>query len=174
MHLIRSFSLIMMVGACFVGTNAYASEREYKIEAAYIYNFLNYVTWPNLATPQELINPVICLRGEEAIQPYLEYMSQKAADGRDIILRRLSPTDTLKDCHIFYSGRTVNESITHDAAANGTLLVVHNEMPGQSANGMIDLVETEGRVVMRISQSRLNSSGFQVSSRLLSLAEKIE
>lgn len=151
-------------------TQSIAQNRQYKIEAAFLYSFFNYITWPGYHSPQALRNPIICIYGQDPILQYLEYVRQKMASERSITIRTIQPGDTTKNCHLFFMRhRVVPSSAT---PADSTLTVFKPDDP-LDRGGMIELAEDEERLTLRINHRALEQNGFQASSRLLELAQRV-
>jgi hypothetical protein len=163
-------TLATSVILCLFSFPSHADERQYKIEAAFLYSFFNYITWPDYASPQELREPIICVYGIDPILPYLNYIRGKMAGERTLSVR-VTDSD-MTGCHILFVRHRLASSL-QDALAGNTLLVFKLDDP-LDRGGMIELSEDGDRMAMRINQSRLERSGFQVSSRLLDLARRVK
>lgn len=138
--------------------------RQHKLEAAFLYNFLNYITWPGLNSPAELREATICVVPNDPIKPSLLYVQQKMAAQRTLLIHDWRPGDRTM-CHVLFSRQAV-------ASSEYTLTVTD----GASLRGdsMIALEQQEGRIAIHIDNSALNRKGFQASSRLLALAAEVK
>ncbi len=149
---------------------ASAEERQYKLEAAFLYSFFNYITWPGLLTPQDLQKPIVCVYGEDPIIPYLVYISNRMSDERTLTIKTINNPESIIGCNIFFIRHRMSQAI-EESTPRDTLVVFKPDDPLDSA-GMIELAQDGERISIRIDQSRLEHEGFQVSSRLLDLARK--
>jgi hypothetical protein len=145
-----------------------ADERQYKIEAAYLYSFFNYITWPGYNSSQKLEKPVICVYGNDPILPYLDYVKNKMASERTLTIRNISDVSAAGGCHVLFSRHS---ALARANIAPDTLLVSKLDDPLDRGGSMIDLSEDGDHIAIRINQSQLEQNGFQVSSRLLELAQ---
>jgi hypothetical protein len=145
-----------------------ADERQYKIEAAYLYNFFNYITWPGYPAPQALENPVICVYGGDPILPYLNYMREKVTGQRSLSVRSVADEPSSEGCNILFMRHRTLPSASLPAS---TLTVFKPDDPLDSG-GMIELAQDGDRISIKIHQSQLEKNGFSVSSRLLDLAQR--
>lgn len=140
---------------------------EYQVKASYLYNFIQFVTWPSDAFPDNgKFN--LCVVRAERFGTALDALEQERVEGRPIALHRLSDLDHARAirCHlVFYSGETP-EAI---AAQRGRLTI--GEASGfLKQGGIINLIESGGRIRFEINQQAARDAGLQMSSKLLSLA----
>ena len=146
--------------------------RYYKIEAAFLYNFFNYITWPGYTSPEALTQPVICIESNDPVGPYLAYVQHKMLGQRGLQVRKVMDNGSLAGCHLLFVRHAVSETGVRDALKNNTLIVAEPEDP-LDRGAPLDLVKEEERLTLDIDQSRLTAGGFQISSRLLDLAERV-
>lgn len=164
----RYIAFAFAIAAC--GAPARAEEpREYKIEAAYLYNFFNYVTWPGYASPQELRQPTICLYGTDPIQPYLHYMERKMEGERKLNVRIVQEGASTKGCQMLFLRRLPSREMEQSIASD-TLVVLAAADP-LDQGGMIELLHENERVLINIHLPLLSAGGFRISSRLMDLAQ---
>jgi len=153
-----------------------ADEREYKIEAVFLYNFFNYITWPGYHTPEDMKQATICIPGGDPIRPYLEYIQHKRAQERKLDIRQINDGIPLTECRIFFI-REINDSAIaklHSLTESDGILLVSTEPAFVDKGGMIGLVPEGERMAFEIDNSQLAHAHFQVSSRLLDLATRVK
>lgn len=167
----RIFMLAAGASLYSVSCFAIANERQYKVESAYLYSFFNYITWPSYESPQKLHEPVICVAGSDPILPYLNYISQKMKEERALTIRNLDD-EAATGCHMLFVRHRISSRILN-AIPKDTLIVLKPDDP-LDRGGMIELAEDGDRIAIRIDQSQLEQHGFQVSSRLLGLAQGVK
>jgi hypothetical protein len=158
-------SVFVLAGAPRAETDDKA--RQYKLEAAFLYNFLNYVTWPGNETPEQLATPTICVLQGDPISPYLNYVQQKMSSQRQLMIRRLVPDNNADGCNLLFVRRNM---ILQTKRTIPILTVSADSSPAS----MITMRAVEGRMALRINNTALSEQGFQVSSRLLSLAQEVK
>lgn len=163
----RSHIFLTMLVILLAPTAHAADERQFKLEAAFLYNFFNYITWPGYRSPDALKDVTICIESGDPVVPYLSYVQQKMAAQRRLNVHNWTTGDSTDGCHVLFSR---SGSVT---AANGTL-TVSARASYINHGGMIGMVQDEGRIGLRINNSLLNEHGFQASSRLLSLAQEVK
>jgi len=157
---------------CGFSSGAPAQDRQYKIEAAFLYSFFNYITWPDYATPQALEKPAICVYNDDPLLPYLTYISGKMAAERQLTVRSVNDEESVSGCHMLFMRHRISPRML--AAVPASTLTVFKPDDPLDRGGMVELSEDEERITIKINQSQLEQSGFHVSSRLLNLAQSIK
>lgn len=145
-----------------------ANERQYKVEAAFIYSFFNYITWPGYNSPQELLDPVICVYGGDPVVKYLKYVAGKVSAERSLTIRTITKSSEIGGCKIFFMRHRISYSMLSSLPAD-TLTVFKPDDP-LDRGGMIELSQDVERINIKINQAALERNGFTASSRLLELA----
>lgn len=176
-HLVKTYRKSCLVFGAALVTAAFslpaasASERQYKVEAAYLYSFFNYITWPGYNSPQELLNPVICIYGKDPIVKYLKYVANKVAGERSLTVRPITKSSEIGGCNIFFMRHRISYSMLSSLPAD-TLTVFKPDDP-LDRGGMIELSQDAERINIKINQAALDRNGFTASSRLLELAMRM-
>lgn len=167
----KAKQVIILLSAllCLWPEGAVAEDRQYKLEAAFLYSFFNYITWPGYATPQDLIEPVICVYERDPILDYLEYVRRKMSNERNLSVRVVNKVEEMESCHMFFIRHRIPYHF-EKAIPKHTLTVLKPDDP-LDRGGLIELAEDEERIAIRIDQSELEAHGFRASSRLLELAK---
>ncbi len=171
----RRFSAALALGMLFTlapGLLLAQDARQYKIEAAYLYNFFNYITWPGMASPKELKSPTICVYRPDPIEFYLKYLQQKKAAEKQIEIRIITENKSLKGCNLIFSRYQLSRKEMREAHDNH-VLTVSNLFDPLDRGGRIELLQQEDRIAITINQTQLEKEGFQLSSRLLNIAQEV-
>jgi len=161
---------------CATTGAAQADEHTYKVEAAFLYNFLNYITWPGYQVPEDMKKATICIADHDPIYPYLEYIHNKKQQERDLNIRQIGTDASLAGCQIFFIRDVGNKELSRlrFTAAQSGVLLVSTGPDFVSEGGMIGLLPEGERMAIEIDNSQLKQADFQVSSRLLDLARKVK
>ncbi len=105
---------------------------EYKIIAAYLYKFAEFVNWPKDAFPDEKAPIIIGVLGENPFGDGLRSsIEQKKAKGRSFEVRNFNKIEDLQPCHILYISRQ----------EEGNLKVILNKIKDQSVLTVSDMVK---------------------------------
>lgn len=150
---------------------AQSAPLEYQVKASYLYNFLQFITWPKDAFAGDgKFN--LCVLGAERFGPTLDGFAGERVEGREIAVHRLERAAQVQAlrCHLLFISAGVSDTVSADVGSERGLLII-GETPGFLAQGgTINLVEMRGRIRFEINQQTANKAGLVVSSRILSLA----
>lgn len=151
--------------------------REYQVKALFLYNFANFVEWPEEAFADEESPLRLCLFGEVPFGIFLDVV-----DGTVIRKRRLDviQSNVLKDieegCHVLFVG---NDQRHHLPQFFQEIKYVYVLSVGDTENftdagGIISILRTTDQVEFEINLSQALENGLFISSDLLSLARVIK
>lgn len=144
---------------------------EYQVKASYLYNFVQFVAWPNDVFDQDgKFN--LCVIGAERFGKALDGVAGERVEGHEIVVRRLEKDVSARaaHCHLLFIAAGVTDAAAAAAIGERGVLTV-GETPGfLGRGGVINLVEVQGRIRFEISQQAARQAGLVVSSRILSLA----
>lgn len=149
---------------------------EYKVKAAYLFNFAKYVEWPaqSFSRPDSPI--AIGVLGEDPFGEVLEKTVEKRRiNNREVVIRRSLKSESLKDCHLVFvsnSERSRLPEIFGNFPAPFALTVSDADrfLP---AGGMIHFVIDEGTVRFEIDLDRVQRADLKIGSRMLSSAKSV-
>jgi len=170
--------ITLLVIFCMLGlipiAKAKAADREQAIKAVYLYNFLNYITWPQGQTQNKNSSVALCIYGKDPFDGALTYIKKKADKKFKLLIRnidKLNP-DNISSCHILYvsilSGKGPNDFGDN---FNYTGVLTVSDIPGFAEKaGIIELVKNNDRIKLIINSRRLRSSGLKASSKLMKIA----
>jgi uncharacterized protein DUF4154 len=175
--MLRRLSLKIVIGVV-LGASAHGQALdEYRVKAAFVYNFAKFIEWPSRAFhgPSEPI--AICVLGQDPFGGALqETVKGKEAAGRQLLVRNISDVRGPGSCQILFvssSERKHLSSILAGAKRCGLLTV--GEMDGfASAGGIINFKLEDGRVRFEINVEAAQQNELRISSKLLSLAESVK
>ena len=155
-------------------TDATEASRLAKFKAVFMYNFIEYVKWPETVQEGPLI---LCVFGESEVTPFLErIVAKRKAGKRPIELKTIQPGESdLPACHLLF----VPNSLDHFAQFNSELMAKHVLVVGDEKNATakgasINFTLVEGKLKFEINLSALEQSGPTMSSQLLKLGLLVE
>lgn len=166
--------LLAFAAVLSAGTAAGAddSQLEYRVKAAFLYNFAKFVTWPveKFASPQSPIE--ICVLEPDPFGDVLDdTVRGKEVEGRPLLVRRASRLDSLRSCHILYaeeSGAGRADDLFRQLAPS-SVMTVHSgarTLTGGIARFFIE----DRRVRFEINAASAERAHLQLSARLQSVA----
>jgi hypothetical protein len=152
-------------------------DREYKIKAAYLYQFGRYVQWPSTAFPDDGAPLVIGILGRDPFAELLDEIARtKQIEGRPIVVRRFASMEKLGSCHILFvaSSLTPDETAVAIKKTRGTpVLIVGDNLEFADRGGTIGFFVEQNRVRFAINTEVAKQGQFKISSKLLSLAKLV-
>lgn len=165
-----AISLVALTGLSFVAYSQPTS-LEYQVKASYLYNFVQFVAWPNdVFGGDGKFN--LCVVGAERFGGALDGLASERVEGREIVIHRLERDVSARaaHCHLLFVAAGATDAAIASALGERGVLTV-GETPGfLGRGGVINLVEVQGRIRFEISQQAARQAGLVVSSRILSLA----
>ncbi len=151
--------------------SAQETDRYHKVEAAFLYNFFNYITWPDYNSPQDMRTANICIFDDDPIKPYLQYVQQKMTSERTLNIQSVNDAAAISKCNLLFTRHRLADDVLKEIPGS-TLIVTEPLDSLDRGQGMIELDRDGQGILMHIDQPQLAENGFQVSSRLLALAMK--
>jgi hypothetical protein len=144
---------------------------EYPVKAAYLYQFLRFVEWPEDGAD---LPACVGLIGDDPFRAALDRtIAGKTVAGRVLQVRRFRGVDDLEECPVLFVARSEVsrlKPILAKVAPWRTLTIGENEAFTQSG-GMVRFFVEERRVRFEINLPAAQKAGLRLSSRLLALAE---
>lgn len=76
---------------------------EYQVKAAYLFNFLKFVEWPEDAFPDQLAPIVIGISGDDPFGNALpQVIIGKTVQGRDLVIHKYRSGEDMRGAHILF------------------------------------------------------------------------
>jgi YfiR/HmsC-like len=151
-----------------------ADPDEYQVKAVFLYNFSHFVAWPT-REPATPIRPfTICVLGADPFERNLdEAVRGEHVAERSLLVRRIREPAEAVDCEILFIARSEGNDLDKvlTAVAHRTVLTV-SELDGAAQRGvMIQFVNENNKIRLRINDDSARAAGLIVSSKLLRLAD---
>lgn len=151
--------------------------KEYQIKAVFIYNFVNFVTWPEDTGSDKEAPFIIGIAGDDAVQGFLEkVVADETVKGRKIVVRYIDAFTLPLDCRILFISKTIRKDALQilKAAAGRKILTVGDFKGFIQAGGIINFSHAQGRIQIEINKTGADLAGLAISSKLLKLAQIVE
>jgi hypothetical protein len=149
---------------------------EYQVKAAYLFNFLKFVEWPDDPSADLRGKWVIGIVGENPFGGELtQAVSGKVIQGRSLQVRRFISTEDLRACHILFISTSEKKRLPSILSALGgsSVLTVADMENFNASGGMIQFVMEDGSVRFAVNVNTTTRARLKVSSKLLSLARGV-
>ena len=140
---------------------------EYRVKAAYLFNFTKFIEWPASALRADA--PLtICVAGANPFGPVLaETVKGETVRGRPLATRVVRDS---AGCHVLFVPDGVAAASLLRNARSRPLLTVGESQGFIRQGGVINFVLEQGKVRFEIDQAAAERAGLRISSRLLRLA----
>jgi len=149
--------------------------REYRIKAAFIYNFAKFVHWPDNAFPEKDSPLVLCIMGEDPFGDALDMLKGKTVRGRPLRILKVSQIAHLPTCHIVFVASSQHALLPgYLEKLRGRPILTVSDIPGfASLGGAIGFFMVNERIRFEINRKAAEVNGLQISSQLMKLARII-
>lgn len=174
--------LLVLIGASWLAGAALSQataviDREYAIKAAFLYQFSNYIDWPESAFESGGQEFVIGLYQSNALEPTLKKIAAtKKVGGRSIRLVVLNTPAEASKCHMLFVPQSVSSDQLTAIHQDGkdTVLMVGETDDFIAQGGHIQFFIENNKVRFAFHSKLANNSELKVSSKLLALAKIID
>jgi hypothetical protein len=149
---------------------------EYQIKAAYVFNFLKFVEWPEDSFADPLAPIVIGIAGEDPFGSALQNVIMgKTVQGRDLVIRKYRAGEDLRSAHILFINVSEKKRIPQLLAGlrGSSVLTVADSGEFLVEGGMIQLYYQDNRIRFAINVDATGRAKLKISSKLLSLAHVV-
>jgi hypothetical protein len=152
--------------------------REYRIKAAYIYRFSQYIDWPADSFPDASSPFLIGVFTDDPVTADLLQIAQtKKFQERSIEIRRCTANSNLAACQILFLPSTIPQQTQTEVAQRtvGKHVLLVGEGVGALSNGCsISFVIEENKVRLYIARKMVERQGLTVSAKLLQVSHIVD
>lgn len=146
----------------------FAQTREYKLKAAFIYNFIKFVEWPSSSGPIK-----VGVLGKDPFEGELKKLEKKKVAGRALKFSNIKSLSEAKSYQVVFAGDPAQAKKLVKTVAGLPVLTI-SDSPGFSKNGGgITLMSSRNRIRFSVNTKTLASSKLKASSKLLGLAAEL-
>lgn len=150
---------------------------EFQIEAAFLFNFANFVDWPASAFADAQAPLAICILGEDPFDGFLdETVNGERAAGRPLVVQRSQHIEETGACQILFISRSESPRLAMilEHLRGRNVLTVSNAEDFGRRGGMVRFVVENSRVRLRINAEAAKAAHLELSSKLLRIAEIVD
>ncbi|MBI3851823.1 MAG: YfiR family protein [Verrucomicrobia bacterium] len=148
--------------------------KEYKVKAAFLYNFSQFVDWPAEAFPEVRAPLVIGVLGEDPFGAYLdEIVRGEKVNNHPLVVQRYRRVEEIKTCHILYVSQSETNQLEQIfTSLKGRNILMVGDVDGFTLRGgMIRFVTEKNKIRFRINVEAAKAAKLTISSKLLRPAE---
>lgn len=168
--------------------------KEYEVKAAFIYNFMNFIEWPQKKDSDSNEIMVIGIPDSNVLDQALEIIKSKKIKGRSIIIRQLTglekpeggdekenlnwlkKIEAIRNCHVLFFSRHLKketiENILNEIYKSGVLTIGESENFLENG-GIVNFTIKDKKIRFEINLVAATDNGLKIRSKLLKLADRV-
>ena len=165
--------ILLLVLICFAFSQSKAdSLKEYQLKAAFIYNFIKFIEWPNQAT-FDTFN--ICLLGKDPFGKAIDILKGKEVKGWKINVLRINSLKEAENCQVVFISPLEATSLKKilNFLKNKPILTISEVAGFIEKGGIINFIIIKNKIRFEINERASREAGLKISSKLLRLARKV-
>jgi hypothetical protein len=150
------------------------SNKEYEIKAAFLFNFTQFVEWPEHSFPVAKSPFIIGILGEDPFGSVLEeIVAGEKVKGHPVIIQHYYSAHDFRNCQILYVAAESQELFRNclNKVNEQNVLTVSDIPDFTDSGGMIEFILENKKIRLRINLDRARNAGLSIDSRLLRLAQ---
>lgn len=173
------FAILTIGSPCLIAPTTVLAEAADvdEVKAAFLFQFLNYVTWPEEAFEDESSPIVICITGNDKVyQNLVKSVKGRKAGDRPIEILEYNENDSSQTCHIVFIGKDDSRSITERLKGIGQkpVLTIGDSEDFTHRGGIIRLYVQDAKLKIEIHRKAAEEAGLKISSKLLRVSDIYE
>lgn len=175
----RWICLIFIIVLCAVADsvpNAQATRlSEYRVKAAFVYNFAKFIDWPAKAFPDGRAPLTLCILGKDPFGVALETIKGKTVKGRKLVIQHVARIEDLDQCHILFISASEEKHVEKilETLKDSSVLTIGEMKMFAQRGGIIHLTVKESKVRFGINVDAAKRAGLKISSKLLKLSRVV-
>ena len=145
---------------------------EYRLKAAFVYNFLVFTEWP--ADVGGTLN--LCIVGNDPFGKEIDGLQGKAAAGRTIALHRRASGEPLRDCQAVFIAAPAGDKLSRlvEGLKGHPVLTMADSAGAMQQGVALNMVVVQSKVAFEVNLQAARSARLTLSSKLLRLATEVQ
>ena len=168
-----SVMLLLCLSLTAYGQNSV--DREYRVKAAFIYNFARFTTWPADAFSGPDSPLCICIFGEDYFGNSFAQFNGKKIKDRKLVFKKTNTLPDDPDCQVVFISKSEKKSLPQvlQKLAGKPVLLVSDIENFADMGGTIGLLKLDNKIRFAINLDTARHDHLQISSHLLKLGRKV-
>jgi hypothetical protein len=170
---VRSIGLLLAFLALAPVSTAQEVSEEYKLKAAFVFRFPQFVDWPAAALDGR---PAVeyCVWSPNPFGPVLhDLVAGETLAGRPLAVREVNAPSQIATCHVLFVRGEGPAGNVIDRIGQQPILTVGESPRFLDDGGIIQLIRADNRIRFNINLAAAKRAGLRLSSQLLRLAAAI-
>jgi hypothetical protein len=148
---------------------------ESQVKAAFVYNFTQFVQWPNRSLTSGEPKMSLCVLGDDPLGNTLELLRGKITSDGPLSVTRIARVEDSGRCQILYVAKSERDQVRTILKGIGAGVLTIGEMDHfASSGGIINFVIVGNRVSFEINTDATERARLKISSHLLKLAKIVK
>ena len=167
-------ALILWFGAATLLAQTVA--KEYRIKAAFLFNFSQYVEWPPDAFKDANDPLTYCTIGDDPFQGVLdESLNAKSAGKRPLQVHHLRPPENFQACQILFIGTNEKKRVAEvlETLKQSPVLIVGESSHFAQQGGTVGFLSEDNPVRFEVNLDAAQRARLNISATLLSVAKTV-
>jgi hypothetical protein len=168
--------ILFLVSTAPLGRSQNAMPSEYKLKAAFLFNFAKFVDWPEGTFVNSQSAFAVCVLGKDPFGHLLDdaLSSKKIAD-RPVVVERLKDKGEARRCQMVFVSATEGDSLPAvlDAVRGASVLLIGETPDFAASGGTIEFTLEDSRIRFLINTDAADRARLRVDSKLLALAKVV-
>jgi hypothetical protein len=150
-----------------------ATGAEYAVKAGFIYNFINFVTWPEAAFKDNPDQLVLCFYSEDPQSSVLFKLEGKIVKGRTLKVLAYKDSSCLAQSHAIFLGTQDEQFVRQvlEQAAGRNILTIGEIEAFARMGGVINFFKELNRLRFQVNIDAAQREALKMSSQLLQSAQ---
>jgi hypothetical protein len=178
--------LLLTIGVVvsFCACTAVADSETYpghEVKAAFMYNFLKFIDWPEEKVPDENETMSIFVVGDYPECKTFRDIQERSQEGNPVRVRifksyeQINDPNILKDCHLLYICKSEKKHVAEilKLVKDSNVLTVGEYEGFLEAGGMINFVEYREKLRFEVNMPAATEADLKLRSKLLKLAKRV-
>ena len=168
--------LVLTAGFCAGTVLAQTTAKEYRIKAAFLFNFAHYVEWPPDAFKDANSPLNYCTIGDDPFEGVLdESLNAKSAGTHPLRVQHLRPSENFQGCQIVFIGANEKKRTTAilETLKQSPVLVVGESNHFIQQGGTVGFLSEENTVRFEVNLGAAQRARLNISATLLSVAKTV-
>ncbi len=163
-----------------------ARDKEYKVKAAFVYNFMKFVEWEGLKDDkgfQERKDVILAVVGSNPFGNKLDSLKSKKIKDKAITIKYYSYSDLddnekqkeIMECHTVFActAATADYALLQKLLDKKCILSIGDDRKFISAGGIIGFDIDNGKVCFDVNNNSAKESDIKINTKILKLARKV-
>ena len=145
---------------------------EYRLKAAFVYNFMVFTEWPADTAPEL----TLCIVGKDPFGAEIDAVARKRVAQRGIAVQRLAVDASLASCQVVFIAASAITQLERvlDKLAGQQVLTVADSQGAMQRGVQLNMEVKDSKVTFEANLEAARRHHLQLSSKLLQLATEVK